>query len=94
MIGERVRAGLPADLLDAAIDSLIEAVCRDGSLLGEERLLELIRSVTTTMKMDIDGYAIMTSITESGISDWESTLWMTNTQAIERTASFAGSAPS
>lgn len=33
------------DLVLCYTDSLVEAVCRDGSLLGEERLLELVRSV-------------------------------------------------
>jgi len=32
------------DLLLCYTDSLIEAVCRDGSLLGAERLLDLVRS--------------------------------------------------
>ena len=34
------------DLILCYTDSLIESSCRDGTLLGEERLLELVRSVS------------------------------------------------
>ncbi len=34
------------DLVLFYTDSLVEAVCRDGSLMGEERLLELLSSIT------------------------------------------------
>ncbi len=35
----------PGDLVLCYTDSLMEAVCRDGSLLGTERLLEMVRTV-------------------------------------------------
>ncbi len=35
----------PGDLILCYTDSLVEAVCRDKSLMGDQRLLELIRSV-------------------------------------------------
>ncbi|HVT79019.1 MAG TPA: PP2C family protein-serine/threonine phosphatase, partial [Phycisphaerae bacterium] len=36
----------PGDLVLSYTDSLVEAVCRDGSLLGTERLLELVQAVS------------------------------------------------
>ena len=49
--------------------------------------LKTMRSVTTTMKIDIEGYAIITSITDSGMPVCSSTSWMTNTQASAASAS-------
>ncbi len=40
----KLRAG---DLMLCYTDSLVESVCQDGSLLGTERLLELVRTVLT-----------------------------------------------
>ena len=36
----------PGDLVVCYTDSLVEAVCRDGSLLGYPRLLELVRTIS------------------------------------------------
>ena len=45
-----------------------------------------MRSVTTTMKIDIEGYAIMTRVTGSGMSIPRSTRWTTKTQATAASA--------
>jgi serine phosphatase RsbU (regulator of sigma subunit) len=38
----------PGDLVLCYTDSLIESVCRDGSLLGAQRLLELLQTIPAT----------------------------------------------
>jgi serine phosphatase RsbU (regulator of sigma subunit) len=38
----------PGDLVLTYTDSLIESVCRDGTLLGEKRLLDLIQTLPTS----------------------------------------------